>query len=587
MIQIPKQLQNEEFRFILVAAKEKKPIEKDWVLTNNYKFDNKKLLEHLAKDGNYGVLCGPGNLFVLDIDVKNAKPKDFLEFEKLETFQVQTGGGGLHVYFVCDGEIKDFENETLTIGEFKLRGVQVVGPNSIYTNGRTKYEVSKDLEIAEISKEKFTKFYENIISPYKRKNLTPTDELQTPVGDSLSDTSRSGIDFKTLRYLISSGLSNEKIIEQMKAASIRWSSLATSKQNWELDNARKSLEKFPDKTTKLYKTSEDANKDKKLNFLFAKDLMNYSERTSEWIVENLIKDSTINVLAGKRSTMKSWISLILSYCIAYNQKFLGKFSCVQGKVLFIDRENNLMELKTRQQMILKGLNLEVPDSNVIFLSEQHVKLDSLIDLSIIEKFVIENNVKLIVADTYRRLISFKEDSADEVSRFFVDVLKPFCERTHTTFLLLHHERKGHSEGDEMDMLRGSSDLANYVDGIIQLERKGHYLIVKQTKSRVGKELEPFQIKIDTDELTYFKAEYGDEIAPVPVKIAQKIFEWSQTSGKSTFSYTEILSAFENLGFKRNSILNALEELQRTGVLSKETGKRGLYKMNLSRNSLLF
>jgi hypothetical protein len=50
---------------------------------------------------------------------------------------------------------------------------------------------------------------------------------------------------------------------------------------------------------------------------------------------------------------------------------------------------------------------------------------------------------------------------------FVDYLKPLCERTGVSFILLHHERKGESTGDDLDMLRGSSDLVNYVDGVME------------------------------------------------------------------------------------------------------------------------
>ena len=91
-MEIPKQLQNPNFRFCLLKAKEKIPFEKSWQ-KNGYCFDNPKLLNWIKNGGNYGVIGGYGNLRILDID-----KKDLEEFFKklFDTFTIKTGGGGLH-----------------------------------------------------------------------------------------------------------------------------------------------------------------------------------------------------------------------------------------------------------------------------------------------------------------------------------------------------------------------------------------------------------------------------------------------------------------------------------------------------------
>ena len=89
MVEIPKQLQNEKFRFILMASKSKSPYEIQWTKKNNYLFNHNRIVEHI---GNLGIVCGYGNLIVLDID----NPKHQNKFDKLETFTVKTGSGGRH-----------------------------------------------------------------------------------------------------------------------------------------------------------------------------------------------------------------------------------------------------------------------------------------------------------------------------------------------------------------------------------------------------------------------------------------------------------------------------------------------------------
>jgi len=69
-IKIPEILHTENFRFLFLTKKSKVPKEKKWEIDANYKYDDEKLLKHLENGGNYGILAGPGNLRILDIDDK-------------------------------------------------------------------------------------------------------------------------------------------------------------------------------------------------------------------------------------------------------------------------------------------------------------------------------------------------------------------------------------------------------------------------------------------------------------------------------------------------------------------------------------
>lgn len=174
MIEIPKQLQNENFRFILLNSKSKLPLENAWTLLeeeytkqadgswknkltgelytitektvngdkiekpyigeiHNYKYNDIKLLNWLNNDGNYGVLLGPGNLRVLDADdVEFAKKC----IEQIKTFTIRTCGGGYHFYFISNYD------KTINFkgGEWKARDVQVVGPNCYAIDEKKKHE---------------------------------------------------------------------------------------------------------------------------------------------------------------------------------------------------------------------------------------------------------------------------------------------------------------------------------------------------------------------------------------------------------------------------------------------------------------
>ncbi len=205
-IQIPKQLQQPGFRFVLLGsgAKGKVPFEKDWQL-KGYKYDDPKLLSH---NGNYGVIGGYGNLIILDKDSND------LDID-LETFAVRTGSGGMHYYLISDyKENHVFVNK---LGELRAYNYQVVGAGCIHPNGK-KYEVVKDLPIMSITKKQLV----TTIQPYLSDATSINKTL--PVESSLAkDTSRSGEEQGIVNKMIRGGKTKTEIWDKMKVYA-KWSS---------------------------------------------------------------------------------------------------------------------------------------------------------------------------------------------------------------------------------------------------------------------------------------------------------------------------------------------------------------------------
>ena len=154
MIEIPRQLQNPEFRFLRLREKDKAPIgeETKWQ-ENNYRFDDKILLTHLENEGNYGVIGGFGKLVLIDADTK--------EIEEIcermpETFTIKTGSPEeykKHYFFITDRKMKGIrltEKKVGDLGDIRSIGQYVVAPNSIHPKGDA-YRVLKDLPINKIA----------------------------------------------------------------------------------------------------------------------------------------------------------------------------------------------------------------------------------------------------------------------------------------------------------------------------------------------------------------------------------------------------------------------------------------------------
>lgn len=131
-------------RFIKVAKNGKSAVDKDWP-------DNPLLSEQvepwLAEGNNYGVIAGQG-LIIIDLDDPQAKP------DLPETLTVETGGGGLHLYYrsdACDNGI--LEQDGRNLGHIQVKRKYVVGPGSTHPNGN-QYKLQKAVPIAWITKAK-------------------------------------------------------------------------------------------------------------------------------------------------------------------------------------------------------------------------------------------------------------------------------------------------------------------------------------------------------------------------------------------------------------------------------------------------
>jgi len=239
-------------------------------------------------------------------------------------------------------------------------------------------------------------------------------------------------------------------------------------------------------------------------------------------------------------------------------------------------------MKNRMPLIKKGLELE-EDLDIGFICFSNLKIDKTGDLGKIEEIIKEHKPNLFVVDTYRRGISFEENDAGAVSKLFVDQLRPIVEKYGTTIILIHHDRKGETQGDEMDMIRGSSDLANYADFILKNVRKGNNLILKQLKMRNAPEHKDIEIRVESNEDSHVSFISSGDYEPQTkdMKSAEILTLWIVTKGIEEFETKEAKEVVFAQGIKKQNFFNSLQMLIDNGLVEKDT--RGVYKV-VSKNA---
>lgn len=168
--EIPKRLQNPNFRFCLVCgvgathdathpfkkgnkctSQGKTPIEAKWQEMVNYRHDDAKLQTHLSAGGNVGLVCGIGDVVCVDADSPDIRA--LVEGNGLgETYCETTGrNGNRHYYYIVSGGMKTvgLNDEQGNQGHIKANRSQVVIPPSMHKSGKP-YAAEKDLPLMKI-----------------------------------------------------------------------------------------------------------------------------------------------------------------------------------------------------------------------------------------------------------------------------------------------------------------------------------------------------------------------------------------------------------------------------------------------------
>lgn len=143
----------QNYGFVPIPIQGKVPRFRDW---QRVRFDpndpqkNIRRIEHLFKArlaDNIGIITGEASgVVVLDIDKGSVEWwNELTQLNPLpETFTVQTGNQGLHIYFKYEPRVSKFGNMNKILGQnidFRTNGGQAIFPGSIHSDTGKYYEV--------------------------------------------------------------------------------------------------------------------------------------------------------------------------------------------------------------------------------------------------------------------------------------------------------------------------------------------------------------------------------------------------------------------------------------------------------------
>ena len=218
----------------------------------------------------------------------------------------------------------------------------------------------------------------------------------------------------------------------------------------------------------------------------------------DYLFDGVLVRGALALLVAYGSSFKTWLMADAALATASGGKWLGRFATKQGPGLIVDFESGDYELRRRAHRIAAGRGLEPPVLGFGFVTMPSLNLAS--DEFFEALRILARDYVFIGIDS---LAAGSGGIDENDARFAVALnrLKAIAVECACVIIVLHHTRKGQpqqgEQGDQREMVRGTSAIFNACDVVLQLSRsKRGRFVVQQTKARGGKAIEPFLVRVE-------------------------------------------------------------------------------------------
>jgi len=231
-----------------------------------------------------------------------------------------------------------------------------------------------------------------------------------------------------------------------------------------------------------------------IEILSVKQILDTDFGPEVWAIDQLVPQGSITAITGMPGSYKTWLTLEIARCISRGSDFLGHFKTNLGKVLIIDKENNIRYIQKR----LKALGVD-DDAIYYFKRPENFFIDDKKSFDTLLDIIKGLKIDLVIFDSFVRMHNGDENEARAVSK----IIAAFRKMTGKgpTVIFIHHNRKeSASTQGTTNSVRGSSDIIGGIDSLIQVRKRGKCdLMIQNSKQRYGEELDAFKVKIITSE----------------------------------------------------------------------------------------
>jgi hypothetical protein len=305
----------------------------------------------------------------------------------------------------------------------------------------------------------------------------------------------------------------------------------------------------------------------------AVDLINSDIEPIKWLVDGILPEKSITILGGDVGNLKTYTALYIALCCSKGHACFGNFVTEKIRVLYIDEENRKETIYSRLHALYSGLDLDKnEDIDLEFMICYDIKLSTSrsSNLHILERKLKAFRPHLVIVDSLVRVMEGNENDVQEVRKVF-DILKNFIINYESSWLLLHHTRKGNGTRTKYkDDLRGSSDFGAFVDIIMMINKlDDETYLLNQPKNRLAIPTQSFKIKFDGFNLKFDEFVNSKDFSArltAGEKCSEVITKWIRDNNIKDFETKEVTSKFGG-EYRNNARSDALNILFGKGAIS--------------------
>jgi hypothetical protein len=299
----------------------------------------------------------------------------------------------------------------------------------------------------------------------------------------------------------------------------------------------------------------------------------------EYLIDHIARRGSLVEIVSYGGSGKSWLGVEMTIAVASGTPWLGRFGTKAGRCLYLDWENGLYEMRRRFQAVARARDLSFPVSGVALSSMPSVYMTDAGDFG---RAVLDASAgcALVVVDTLKAATPGVDEN-DSNMRVGLDQLRRVGEQTGCTFVVLVHGKKGgpNAGTDPREQGRGSSAIFDAADSVFHVTyTPNEPLRVSQTKARMGRLAEPFQVTIsDTDNGgVLVSATAAARPESVAADDFQKLCDSVLEVVRANPGASGRLVRAKTKGARAQATLAALEMLERHGAI-RNTGKSNAAK----------
>lgn len=321
--------------------------------------------------------------------------------------------------------------------------------------------------------------------------------------------------------------------------------------------------------------------------LTATDLINSDIPEEKMIIGNgLLPEVGFMVIGAYAKEGKTLLSLQLSLNLISGTPFLGEFIIKNhNKVLYIYGENTEPGLRSYLKRQIKGFeekagikieNREL--NNLVYLNGRNFSFGSEKNLSELKAYLMKENFNVIILDPLGRFINFDINRGENILRFLnnLDTLGD------QAWIIIHHLRKPDFKDDSkiepIHKLAGSSNLGNYCEAFISLEREDFKKNenIKVLNFKMRREAIPAPVYLHRiPEYLYYETIDFDDLPSVKEARVDDVLDILKDTFSGSATYKEFVPfTADRLGVTPQRIGQLLSEAKKAGLVDRDKQKRG-------------